>query len=147
MLKIFHLRVDKDNHEGLLDAYLDSFPRNFQDAVLSFIRWQDAQLKLLDSLLLVDVLKIEGVNFYDLEIKFNKYGRPYFEDSKFKFNISHSGDIVMCVILDIYEVGVDIEPITDITLPDFEGQMTENEYEFVYYSKEPNKAFFPIKVG
>ncbi len=42
-------------------------------------------------------------------------GKPYFEGAPFHFNLSHSGDYVVCALSD-HEVGIDIEKIVPISL-------------------------------
>ncbi|MEI3542070.1 MAG: hypothetical protein V8P98_04620 [Acutalibacteraceae bacterium] len=57
-------------------------------------------------------LKISNskINFYK-----NSFGKPYLTDyENFYFNISHSGDFVICAISD-HEVGVDIQKIKPIS--------------------------------
>lgn len=47
----------------------------------------------------------------NIKIIHNDYGKPYFKDfEKINFNISHSGEYVVCCFSD-KEIGVDIEKI------------------------------------
>lgn len=72
-------------------------------------------------------------------IKFdtNKYGKPYAINLNVEFNISHSGNIVICAI-DNKPVGIDIEQIRPIDLKIAKRICSENElrYLFGYPPKE-----------
>lgn len=60
-------------------------------------------------LILSDLLKVLGYDFKKL--KFSRDGKtkkPYFKNSKIKFNYSHSKKYIACVV-SIVEVGIDIE--------------------------------------
>lgn len=46
-------------------------------------------------------------NIYDYNVYYNEYGKPYLDNGLY-FNISHSKNVIVCVISD-REVGIDIE--------------------------------------
>lgn len=46
-------------------------------------------------------------NIYNYNIYYNKYGKPYLDNGLY-FNISHSKNVIVCVISD-KEIGIDIE--------------------------------------
>lgn len=60
--------------------------------------------------LLTRALKGIGFDTDIIEFEFNEFGKPYIKGSDVFFNLSHSGDYVMCVISDS-EVGCDIQKI------------------------------------
>lgn len=60
--------------------------------------------------LLRRALKEHGFDTDIIEFEFNEFGKPYIKDSDVYFNLSHSGDYVMCVISGS-EVGCDIQKI------------------------------------
>lgn len=49
-------------------------------------------------------------NIYDYNVYYNEYGKPYLDNGLY-FNISHSKNVIVCVISD-REVGIDIEYLT-----------------------------------
>lgn len=63
---------------------------------------------LATALLLEYALKKEGINSF--KIRYEKKGKPYLEGEDVYFNISHSGDYVVCAVCD-KEVGIDIQKI------------------------------------
>ncbi|MBQ5708780.1 MAG: hypothetical protein IIV62_02340, partial [Anaerotignum sp.] len=67
-----------------------------------------ARLSLGAGVLLHIALKEEGnLNFYD-QIKYGAHGKPYLEDVPFYFNLSHSGEYVICAY-DDRPIGADIQ--------------------------------------
>ena len=48
-----------------------------------------------------------------LTYRYGERGKPYFEDLPLYFNLSHSGDYVLCAVSDV-EVGVDIQKIQPV---------------------------------
>ena len=71
-------------------------------------------------------------------------GKPYLKGSKWKFNISHSGNVVCCAVSDVVNVGADVQTMDE---RDFEKLAkkfcSENEYAWLLrYGKEKLKPFF-----
>lgn len=60
------------------------------------------------------------------------------------FNISHSGAYVVCALCPAGRVGIDIEEIRPIDIPDFIAQMTRNQWESLMASKNRLEAFFSL---
>ncbi len=141
MTHLFYSYISKEKHEGLLGKFLYSFPVDYQHRIMKYRRWEDAQLSILGRLLLRYGLKL--YNFTDSEeIEYNEYNKPFLKNTELKFNISHSGDIVVCAITDACDIGVDIELIENIDVADFKFQMTENEWERVMTSSNSKSEFY-----
>jgi 4'-phosphopantetheinyl transferase len=143
LVYIYYSYLSKENHESLLKNNLLHFSQEYQDKIKRFRRWEDAQLSLLGRILLFRGIDEAGLpRPHDKEIKYTKYNKPYFEDNKIHFNISHSGEIVVCALSDTTEIGIDIEVMTDIIIDDFKFQMTENEWNKISNSNNTKNAFF-----
>ena len=76
---------------------------------------------------------------------YGKNGKPYAVDLSCEFNISHSGDYVICAINDS-PIGADIEQIRNLSVyPDIIFTDKEKEYVFGADNEaEINKRFFEI---
>ncbi|SHL04278.1 4'-phosphopantetheinyl transferase family protein [Flavobacterium chilense] len=143
MIHLYYTYLSKENHEKLLQNSLAKFPSDFQDRIKKFRRWQDAQFSLLGRVMLFKgIEEVKKQNCDTSEIKYTMYNKPYFEDSLVQFNISHSGEIVVCALSDEHQMGIDIEAITNIELQDFKSQMTEKEWRTVNDSNDKRETFF-----
>ncbi len=142
MTQILYAYISEENHNHLLKTYLNTFPPDFQKRILSFRNWQDAQLSLLGRLLLRYGLRINNGPERKYNIGYTSYNKPFLIDSDIKFNISHAGEVVVCVLSDSNDVGVDIEIIVDINIDDFESQMTIAEQNYIRLEKNSKIAFF-----
>lgn len=143
MIHIYYSYLSEENHESLLKNDLPKFSADYQEKIKRYRRWQDAQLSLLGRILLFKgIEEIYKDNPHDKVIKHTKYNKPYFDDDLIQFNISHSGDIVVCALSDEHEIGIDIEIVTDIVIYDFKSQMTEIEWDKIVLSNNKKDSFF-----
>ncbi|NVK09320.1 MAG: 4'-phosphopantetheinyl transferase superfamily protein [Tenacibaculum sp.] len=140
---IFYSKIDEVKHQSLLESNLHFLPKNYQNKLLRYRRWQDVQLSLIGRLLLK-----KGMSFFDQEVKlqelyFTKYNKPYFEDNNVSFNISHSGEMVVVYMTNKYKnIGIDIEENHKLKIEDFKNQMTDYEEEKIFNSNNPLNEFF-----
>ncbi len=142
MTGIYCTYISQEKHTQLLKDVLPESTKEFQDKIRSFRRWQDAQSSLVGRLLLKCGSKQFGAQVDPNELRFNASQKPYFKHSPLAFNISHSGNLVVCAISDYCEIGLDIEHLRPIEISDFKPQMTSNEWSDVVDSKNTIKSFF-----
>jgi 4'-phosphopantetheinyl transferase len=127
-----------------MQEFLLKFPINFQNKITSYRRWQDAQLSLLGRILLYRGAANFNKKYKEASIKYTKYNKPYFgeEEEEVCFNISHSGEIVVCVVTNVCDIGIDIELQRDIQIEDFQPQMTEGEWIKISTSFNKMDSFY-----
>nr|WP_157264645.1 4'-phosphopantetheinyl transferase superfamily protein [Bacillus cereus] len=82
-----------------------------------------------------------------INIKIDQYGKPYLNSAlDFHFNISHSGDWIVCVI-DKTCVGIDVQEILPIEFIDIvQNFFTKTDYTFITHGDVHNqlKRFYRI---
>ena len=76
----------------------------------------------------------------DVIFDYEEYGKPYAVGLNVEFNISHSGDIVVCAI-DSYPVGIDVERIRPIDLKVAERICTDDELLYIFGHKPTEQDF------
>lgn len=120
---------------------LGQLPARFQQKVLAYKRWQDAYCSLFGKLLLGRALRQAGLpgNLTDLQV--TAFGRPYLDGSG-DFNISHSGNRVVCILSTQGRVGIDLEEIRDIAIEDFQSQFTVAEWTAITGAAMPLQTFY-----
>jgi 4'-phosphopantetheinyl transferase len=125
-----------------LEKYTSQYKRNRlaklkkrQDYVNAIIG--DICIKLMGSQYL-------DVKALDIELAEDAYKKPYIMDlPNFKFNISHSKNIVTC-IFDQEDVGIDIEQISKLDPALAKFVLSESEYDSFRNSLEPVKYFYRL---
>ncbi len=105
----------------------------------------DQCLSLGGELLFKYALIKEGLNYNSCSIRYNRYQKPYIENSSFYYNISHSGDYVILGYSNS-EIGVDIEKKRNVNLNIAERFFSPNEFDeiFTKIKEEQKNLFFKI---
>jgi len=143
LIYIYYSYLSEENHESLLKNDLPQFPVDYQEKINRFQRWQDAQSSLLGRILLFKAIEENYKQKPEhKEIMQTLYNKPYFQDNSVLFNISHSGEIVVCALSNEHEIGIDVEIMTNIETDDFKYQMTEKEWDKILISTNKKEAFF-----
>ena len=119
------------------------FSADFEQKILRYRRWEDAQLSLLGRFLLSLGFEKLGKEFDEADIEFTVYKKPYHKDGAVQFNIAHSARVVVCA-LSAREpnLGIDIEKIQPIDLRNFRDQMSQLEWNEVNKSPDQYSAFY-----
>ena len=111
---------------------------------LKTLRRNDDKLLLLtSSVLLSRALSDNGYNGYKLcDLQYSETGRPFFVDSPFDFNISHTDNCAIVAFLENGRVGIDIETIKDVDFRDFEYIFTQKVWDQINASNNKNEMFY-----
>ncbi len=143
MVLILYTTMGTRLEEKPYQAFLKLLPSDIQQKIKRYRRWQDAQACLSGKLLLAEGLRRFGKDGAALlhQLQYSPQGRPYLP-GPIDFNISHSGAYVLCALSRHCRVGIDIEKVQPLHLPDFREQMTEAEWTAVTTSQNPLRAFF-----
>lgn len=86
-------------------------PRFRQQKADSLAFERDKRLSVGAWLLLEQAFRAEGLCLSDYPIGRTERGKPYATDCPLRFNISHSGEYVMCAVSRAGEVGCDIQRV------------------------------------
>ena len=128
MIYIFYTRFNSRLNTESFNLYFKQLPADIQNKILRFRKWQDAHRCLLGKALLINGLAFLGMTDYSLsDLKYTKLDKPFFDDS-IDFNISHSGEFIICGISLTNKIGVDVEEIKSISLDDFTDNFSGKEW-------------------
>lgn len=101
--------------------------------VEKFVNKKD-KIRTLIGEILIRTIIIENLNIDNKYIRFNKnqYGKPYLKEyPNFNFNISHSGDYVLCAV-DDKPIGVDVEEKKSIEYEEIaKSFFTAKEFDYI----------------
>jgi 4'-phosphopantetheinyl transferase len=128
------------------DRKLQLLPMPLQGKILLYPDPADCQIRIMGKLLLRKMIHKFGlIQIISLDnLVYNAYNRPYFPGD-FDFNISHSGDIVVCAALIGGKIGIDIEKICPG--PSYSALnvlFSVSEQRLVQSSTDPLSAFFGL---
>lgn len=144
-MKIFALKTTNKLDDFTSKSLLSTIDEKKRERLLKFVFWQDLQRSLFADLLVRKIV-IDTFNLANKEIYFtvNEYGKPYCEFlENFHFNISHSGDWIVCAI-DKNPIGIDIEKISTIDLDISKNFFSDKEHKDLLLSKDPFDYFFTL---
>lgn len=109
---------------------------------MRYCRWQDRHAALFGRLLLKIALLESGYSASCLELlRFDAYNRPSI-DSSIDFNISHSGNYVLCAISKNGRIGIDIEQIKDINISYYKNFMSNTEWDDITNNEALTRRFY-----
>lgn len=123
-------------------AVLQGIPDWRIEYILKYLRACDRKLSLGAWRLMEEILKRHGFSAENVTIGVN--GKPQCEGVY--FNLSHSGDMVLCVAGDV-PVGCDIEKVTDAPLEVADRYFSERERRYIDEAQnipEVNRRFFRL---
>lgn len=107
---------------------------------LRYHRTEDAYNFIVGRLLLQKGLGELGISETIEDIQFEKSGKPYLPSTY--FNISHTANMVACIISVEEEIGIDIEKVKEVELKHFDAWFTSTEWERIYQSSFPLSMFY-----
>ena len=147
MTRLAAVKIDRDYPRQKFLQLLDSISVEKKERILRFRQYPDALRGLIGELLLHFMLdRFDSVDSADRSVRMNEFGKPFFEFIKdVHFNISHSGDWVVCGI-SRQPIGVDVEEIGEIPADVTGRYFTSEEVEQIPAGRgaESEKRFYQI---
>lgn len=139
---VYYTYFDRPLAREQWSNYIGQIPLGFQSKVVRFRRWQDQHASLFSYLLLRQALLNLGYGSDCLQhLKYDKYGRPTIA-GEIDFNLSHSGEYVVCALLKGRQGGIDIEQIQPIDVSDFRDLMTLEEWLAITVPEVSYRKFY-----
>lgn len=121
----------------MLYIYYTFCPYDKFDRQKNFNTMSTYRKKLLDYVFTKHI----GKNFDANDLVKNKYGKPYFIDSSFYFNISHTKGLICCGISNT-EIGIDCEHICEFNNFLIDKVCTLSEKNSILQNADINRVFF-----
>lgn len=141
MVRILYSYIAEEFNNKRWNHYIEMMPTSIQNEIYRYRKWEDRHSSLFSKLLLKEVLNLDKDDFSS-SYKKDSFGKPYLENSKIKFNISHSKNYVICGISEI-DLGLDIEYIDRVLeLSYFAEIFTTDDWSEIIKSGNKKEAFF-----
>lgn len=123
-----------------LENILQGLPENIHEKAFKYRFERDAFNYVLGRLMLKRGIDDLGKNTCLNDITYNEKDKPTLED--LFFNISHSGDLVLCVTSDQQEIGVDIERQKKMEISQYQSCFTNKEWTNIVSYEKPWERFY-----
>ena len=120
--------------------FFELMPEERQKKVMRYVRAEDRKLCVAAYALLDYALSLKGYKTADYRFCENETGKPYLENLPLRFNISHSSDVVACIVSQT-EVGVDVQKKVSEYKKVMHRVYCKNEIDLVLDSKTPVDDF------
>jgi 4'-phosphopantetheinyl transferase len=147
MIDIYRIQVIPYLENRTVDLLMKLVSKERREKVKKFMFHQDALRCLLGDLLSRYALcKRTGYKNHQLKFGTNAYNKPILiEPNSLHFNVSHSGDWVVCAVSDEL-VGIDVELVKTIDFEIAKNFFTEDEYISLIKQESQNqlKYFYQI---
>jgi 4'-phosphopantetheinyl transferase len=139
---IYYARFQEQLPDEQWSDYMSYLPKKMQEQNQRYRRWQDRHAHLFGKLLLCLSLQSYGYDRTVLsQLLYNKQNRPFIAGET-DFNISHSGEFVICAVARKVRLGIDIETVNPIDFSDFDRVMNEDQWKAIQNSSAPLSTFF-----
>ena len=127
---IFTASIKQDLNSSSFERLLGLLPPEEHIRITRYKQLEDRQRALLGAILVRSVISIRsGLKIKDISLSRDEYGKPFLKDIEdVHFNLSHSGDWVVCIIGNA-KVGIDIEEMKQIDIGLGEHFFSDFEYE------------------
>jgi 4'-phosphopantetheinyl transferase len=115
-LEIYAVNVNGPISLDLLDQILKYFPDEIKKKIASYYQFMDYKRSLIGHVLVyLHISRNFNIPFQKIKYIYNQFGKPHIKGDFINFNISHSGDWVVCAF-DNKPLGIDIELVKPVDI-------------------------------
>jgi 4'-phosphopantetheinyl transferase len=126
---------------AVIQSLADRLPAALGQKAMAYRRWQDVYGSLFGRHLLRMALQKAGYPGDLSELQVTAYGRPFLKSGP-EFNVSHSGNRVVCILSRQGRVGIDLEETAPLDYTEFQAQFTTKEWAAITGAPAPLLAFY-----
>lgn len=119
----------------------------FEQQYFNSIQNKDAQKRTLFGRIILKYISARlGISRSDF-VSLTSWGKPVFTlQNGYDFNISHSGNMVVCCLSKDSFVGIDLELNRPLKIEIYKNYFDSQEWQFIKKSETPESAFFKLWV-
>lgn len=143
MILVLHAKIGERLPRRDWERMLEKMPPPVRTRIGRYRRWEDRQAVLFGKRLLAEGLKRMAYPAHLEDLVWDASGRPFLGGGM-DFNISHSGEYVVCALCREGRVGIDIEKLRPIDVADFQEQMTPRQWKAIMASERRAETFFGL---
>ena len=142
-MKIYLIGINDNKEEEDIPELLEYIDNEYRAGILRYRFLSDRKRSLYGHLLSrYAIIKERGLKNTEIKILKSEHGKPYVKEREdICYNVSHSGDHVVCVI-DSLPVGIDIQEVKKADIMLAERFFSKEENDFLNLSKEDKTSLF-----
>lgn len=128
------------------DEYRKKITLEENKKINSYFKIEDRQRFFIEILLMKNLIsEICNIKIEDIIIEYNEFGKPYLKnDLNYKFNISHSNELIVIGMDFENEIGVDIEFKKNINLESYIKILKNDEIQKLNTREDKLDKFYEI---
>jgi phosphopantetheinyl transferase len=135
--------VLNEPNEKEWEILCEDLPKKIVKKAVRFKNWRDKAIRLHGwKMLLRELKKINQTELMNT-IKFEKKGKPFFDNSNIFFNMSNSKNTIILITAP-YEVGVDLEFVRPVKRTIYSRVFCKEEIEFLGQSNNEEADFIKL---
>lgn len=142
-IHIFYYKHEENLKQEIFQQFLSALPVSFQDEIRKYKFRNSAESSLLGKIILKYGFRKLELNYRLQDLKSDAKERPFIQDD-LDFNISHSGNYIICAISQNARVGIDIERHRILKTNIADRYFDFNECHEIDTDKESSKTFFDL---
>lgn len=143
VVHIFYIQQAEELTDALFEKFLLRLPENFQTEIRNYKHKEPGQASLIGKIILQYGLERLNLNYSLHDILIGEKDRLFLNDT-IDFNISHSGDFVICAIAQQAKVGIDIEKHRSLDVHLFRKYFDDKEWNEIQQSVDKLHTFFDL---
>ena len=143
MVEVFAIKLNMKNRGLTLEELYSYISKEKIKKIRKYKKVEDIYRSAIgEALIRMIIIRKFGLNNKEINFSFNKYGKPFIKKiSNFYFNISHSGEWVVCGIGKT-PLGIDIEKIDQLDINIAKHFFSKQEYNDIYHKKNDRLEYF-----
>ena len=128
------------------DKYKKEITIEENNKINTYLKIEDRQRAFIEILLMKYLInKVFNVKIEDIVIDYNKFGKPYLKNNlNYKFNISHSNELIVIGMDFENEIGIDVEFKKNINLDSYIKILKSNEIMKLNTREDKLDGFYEI---
>jgi 4'-phosphopantetheinyl transferase len=144
MIDIIYTHTDPILEGALIASLVEKMPEDTIFKLNQYKKESDFRLHLFGRVILLKQLTELGYPANVLEyLHYTPHGRPYL-NGVLDFNISHSGNVVMCAMGDHVRLGIDVEKAELVDIYDYQEIFTIKEWDLIITSLDVTAKFYEL---
>jgi len=139
-MNIFAFNINNRLSKNIITKFMNLISKDKYVKIKKLKCKEDVQRSLIAEILIRYIIfKRYKISNNEISFVFNEYGKPFLNNiNNFYFNISHSGEWIVCAIDSNY-IGIDIEFIKPIDFEIAQRYFSEKEYSYFLAKKDSDK--------